>query len=74
MRGLRLTQIKSHGFDLNFNRYQLSEHELQFVQSKRPLLWLPGKIIHHLRTWKEASECFNILGLDYDKVDIAIYP
>ena len=74
MRGLRLTEIKSYGFDLDFNRYQLSEHELQFVQSTRPLLWLPGKILYHLRTWNETSMYFAIMGSNYDEVDVVIYP
>lgn len=72
MKGLRLLQIQSDGFWSNFNRYQLWEHELEFVQSTRPLLWLPGRIIHHLRTFGEAVEYYYALGKDYDEMNYQI--
>ncbi|KKL28419.1 hypothetical protein LCGC14_2375310 [marine sediment metagenome] len=71
MKGLKLTQIKSHGFDLNFNRYQLWEYVLLPVQYRRPPVWLTetGRIIHHLQTWAEAHEYFKALAPHYDELD-----
>ena len=72
MKGLRLLQIQSDGFYLNFNRYQLWEHELEYVQSTRLELWLPGRIIHHFVTLGEAVEYYSALGKDYDEIDYQI--
>ena len=72
MKGLRLTQIKSHGFKLGFNRYQLWEHEVIYCQQSRPHFWMPGKIIHHLVSWMEASEYFKALAPQYDLIDVEL--
>ena len=71
MKGLKLTQIKSHGFHLDFNRYQLWEHDLIPQHNRRPF-WMPGRIIHHLRTGAEADGYFNVLAPQYDDVEFEI--
>ena len=75
MKGLKLTQIKSHGFDLNFNRYQLWEYDLLPVQSTRPPLWLieTGRILYHLQTWAEAYTYFNALAPNFDELDVEAF-
>jgi len=70
MKGLRLTCIKSEGLKLNFYRYQLWEHEIIPVQSGRENLWLPGRIIHHLKHWLEVREYVNALGPRYEEIDL----
>jgi len=74
MKGLRLTQIRSLGFDGGFNRYQLSEHELIPVQSTRRDIWMPGKILHHFMSYVEACEYFWGLSEQYDKYDVELDP
>lgn len=53
-----------------FYRYQLWEHEIIPVQSTRPDVWLPGKIIHHFTCWLEVREYLNALAPQYDELDI----
>jgi len=86
MKGLRVTCIKSERpmpwlelktnkikyTQVNFTRYQLWEHELIYQQEDRPFFWMPGKIIHHLRTWAEAHEYFKALSPQYESHEIEI--
>lgn len=74
MKGLRLTQIRSLGFDGGFNRYQLWEHDIVPTQSTRLDVWMPGEIIHHFTGWIEAHEYFKALAPRYDLVDLELDP
>lgn len=75
MKGLRVTCIRSErpfrksNIVTWFYRYQIWEHELIPVQSSRNYLWLPGRIIYHLRHWKELKEYVRALSPNYDGVD-----
>lgn len=74
MLGLRLTQLRSLGFNGGFNRYQIWAHEIVAVQSTRPNIWMPGEILHHFLSYVEASEYFAILAPQYDEFDIELDP
>lgn len=74
MKGLRLTEIRSLGFDGGFKRYQISEHDIVPVQSGRLDVWMRGEIIHHFMSWVEAFEYFSILSTEYDESDIELDP
>lgn len=71
MKGLRLTEIKSDGFRGRFSRYYLSEHTL-VPQHNRRSFWLSGRIIHHMRSWREASSYFSTLAPHYDERDLVL--
>lgn len=71
MKGLLLTQIKSHGLNGNFNRYQLWEYDLIPQYNRKPY-WYRGEIKYHCRTWEEASEYFDALAPYYEDVDFNI--
>ena len=70
MKGLRLTQIRSLGFDGGFNRYQLSEHEIVPVEDGKLDTWMPGKILHHFLSYVEASKYFWKLSDQFDKYQL----
>lgn len=74
MKGLRLTQIRSLGFDGGFNRYQIWEHGILPVQFTGRDIWMPGKILHHFMGWIEAHKYFKVLAPQYDRIDIELDP
>jgi hypothetical protein len=76
MKALKLTQIKSHGLRYDFWRYQLWEYDIWAIyKHKKNQQYLPrrewrnGRILHHARTWHEASKLFNELAPQYAAID-----
>jgi hypothetical protein len=77
MKALKLTQIKSHGLKYDFWRYQLWEYVIWEVWNWTTINgtptyrreWRNGRILHHARTWHEASKLFNELAPQYAATD-----
>ncbi len=77
MKGLRLNEIESIGFDLHgklwrFNRYYLSEHPVlpKVSYFRGNYNWYPGKIIEVFRSQVRAEKAFRMQAGDYLTHDI----
>lgn len=79
MKGLKLTEIESHGFKLNFKRFYLTEHPVLPQVSMAPhhhndflgnYVWYEGELLEVFRSRKEAERTFGTLSKNYVVTDI----
>lgn len=72
MKGLRFTCIQSEGFNRQFSRCQLWEHDLVPLINRKPF-WHRGRIIYHSQDRRETLEYFKHLLPDYQDGAVEFY-
>jgi len=73
VKGLKLVEIKSQGFKLDFNRWLLTEHQVLTLMDSGKNHWSKGRIIAVLRNRKTAEQAFLKLAKEYDVTEFDFY-
>ena len=81
MKGLKLTEIESHGFKLYFKRFMLTEHPVLPKASLAPhhinwignYDWYDGEIIGVYWSRRKAEKAFGNLARNYVVTDVDYY-